>query len=176
LDIAYVKRFRMELPLWGYLPRPRLPEGYFFVPWNENLIDLHAEVHFLSFCDEIDSAIFPCFNDRNGCRYLLRQIRKKDGFFPAATWLVACAEGCCGTVQGATDQLGHGTIQNLGVMPSFRGLGLGRALLLEALRGYAEGGVTTVALEVTADNEAALRLYQSVGFRRIKTVYKTLDA
>ena len=46
---------------------------------------------------------------------------------------------------------------------------------MEALRGYAEDGVTTVALEVTADNEAALRLYQSVGFRRIKTVYKTLD-
>src|SRR5262245_21145398 len=133
LYLSYVKRFRMELDLRVPLPYPELPEGFFLVPWDENLIDVHAEVHYQSFCAEIDSSVFPCFGDRHGCQHLLREIRRKKGFCAAATWLMASAEGCCGTVQGAVDPVGFGTIQNLGVLPDYRGIGLGRALLLEAL-------------------------------------------
>jgi hypothetical protein len=175
LYLSYVKRFRMAVDLRVPVPPPRLPDGFFMVPWDENLIDVHAEVHYLSFAEEIDSSVFPCFGDRHGCRHLLREIRQKRGFRPEATWLVACAEGCCGTVQGATDPVGFGTIQNLGVLPDYRGLGLGRALLLESLRGFRACGHGQVQLEVTADNDAALRLYQGLGFRKIKTVYKTLE-
>jgi ribosomal protein S18 acetylase RimI-like enzyme len=36
-------------------------------------------------------------------------------------------------------------------------------------------GVTRVALEVTAVNDSAVRLYQRIGFRSMKTVYKAIE-
>ena len=57
------------------------------------------------------------------------EIRRKPGFLPGATWLIACAQGYVGTVQGVMDQGPIGAIQNVGVLPDFRGMGLGRALV-----------------------------------------------
>ena len=68
-----------------------------------------------------------------------------------------------------------GAIQNLGVVPSYRGLGLGRALIRQALAGFRGAGVTRVYLEVTAENAQAIRLYREAGFRRSKTLYKAVD-
>jgi ribosomal protein S18 acetylase RimI-like enzyme len=75
-------------------------------------------------------------------------------------------------VQGLIDERGIGAIQNLGVVPDHRGKGLGRALLLKALAGFAQVNAASAMLEVTARNEAAIRMYRSVGFRNHKTLYK----
>jgi ribosomal protein S18 acetylase RimI-like enzyme len=175
MSITYFKRFRMEIALQCLPPVPRLPPEYFWVPWDDALLDLHAEVHHRSFCDELDSMLFPCFGDRVGCQQLLRELCRKPGFLPAATWLVACADGCCGTVQGACDRSGYGAIQNLGVLPAHRGQGLGAALILQALAGFHQHGLSRAYLEVTAENRGAIRLYQRLGFRCIRTVYKAVD-
>jgi ribosomal protein S18 acetylase RimI-like enzyme len=53
-----------------------------------------------------------------------------------------------------------------------RGRGIGRALLTLATLGYASVDVETIQLEVTAANEAAVNLYQSMGFKRFKVIYK----
>jgi hypothetical protein len=174
MGINYFKRFRMEIDLRSPLPHAALPEGYFWVPWEDSLLDLHAEVHYRAFCDEIDSAVFPCFSDRYGCHHLLREISNKINFVPQATWLVACEEGCCGTVQATTDSKRHGAIQNIGVVPEHRGRGLGHALLLQALRGFQTLHFPRAYLEVTAENAGAIRLYYRLGFRRMKTVYKAV--
>jgi ribosomal protein S18 acetylase RimI-like enzyme len=68
-----------------------------------------------------------------------------------------------------------GAIQNLGVMPMHRGLGIGKALLANALHGFRCAGLGRAVLEVTAQNDAAVRLYRGVGFRCRKTVYKAVD-
>jgi hypothetical protein len=68
-----------------------------------------------------------------------------------------------------------GAIQNLGVIPTYRGLGLGRALIRQALEGFYQAGLRRAYLEVTADNASAIRLYREVGFRRAKTLYKAVD-
>jgi [ribosomal protein S18]-alanine N-acetyltransferase len=52
-------------------------------------------------------------------------------------------------------------IHTIGVDPAFQGQGIGRGLLAELLE-YASGGA--VFLEVRTDNEAAIGLYESVGF------------
>jgi ribosomal protein S18 acetylase RimI-like enzyme len=174
MSIAYYKRFRMEIEIFHVPLPPRLPDGYFWVAWDDALLDRHAEVQYYSFCDEIDSTVFPCFADRFGCQRLLREIRAKPGFVPEASWLVACADGYCGTVQGVRDR-NYGAIQNLGVVPGHRGRGLGRALLLQALEGFSRDGLTRVYLEVTAQNDRAVRLYRRLGFRKMKTVYKAVD-
>jgi ribosomal protein S18 acetylase RimI-like enzyme len=36
-------------------------------------------------------------------------------------------------------------------------------------------GLGAASLEVTADNARAVRLYQRLGFRRVKTVYKVVE-
>ena len=70
---------------------------------------------------------------------------------------------------------GTGAIQNLGVTPPHRGRGLGRALLLQALHGFRRTSLHRAFLEVTAQNDFALRLYRQVGFRCRKTIYKEVQ-
>jgi mycothiol synthase len=57
-----------------------------------------------------------------------------------------------------------GEIFVIGVDPSREGKGLGRALVVAGLSSLAERGVRTGMLFVDGDNEAALRLYESLGF------------
>jgi mycothiol synthase len=59
---------------------------------------------------------------------------------------------------------GIGDITALGVVPKWRGQGIGRALLIDATRWLFQQGFSKVALEVATDNPNALQLYRSVGF------------
>jgi ribosomal protein S18 acetylase RimI-like enzyme len=172
--ISYFKRFRMEIDLNALAP-VRLPEGFLWLPWDESLLEIHAEVKYLSFQDEIDSIVFPSLSSQAGCSYLMREISRKPGFRAEATWLIACGGDYCGTVQGVRERNGYGAIQNLGVVPAYRGRGLGRALLLQALHGFLLAGLGRALLEVTAQNTAAIRLYRRLGFRCRKTLYKAVE-
>ena len=192
--LRYFKRHRMELPLWrGNPPRvppdtpsclrpphtplaaPELPEGFRWLAWDDSLLALHAEVKFQSFHQHEDSLVFASLATRTGCRDLMTAIRFRVGFCAEATWLVAGPDGAVGTIQGLLDENGYGGIQNLGVVPEYRGRGLGRALLLKALAGFASVGVPRAFLEVTATNLPAVRMYRAVGFRSYKTLYRGVE-
>jgi ribosomal protein S18 acetylase RimI-like enzyme len=172
----------MEIDLTGALfPRPELPAGFSLIPWEEGLLDAHAEVKFRSFRTEIDANVFPCLGDRDGCRRLMDEISHRSGFVPEATWLAQYWPGnrpkpeVCGTIQGIMDVGGVGAVQNVGVTPAHRGFGLGTCLLYESLAGFQQVGVKRVYLEVTAQNVGAVRLYQRLGFHKMKTVYKASE-
>jgi ribosomal protein S18 acetylase RimI-like enzyme len=174
-QLRYVKRFKMEVDL-GAVPPPPVLDGCHWVAWETDLLDSHADVLFASFCREIDADVFPSFGDRDGCGMLMREMSRKPGFLPAATWLLAGPEGYLGSVQGLREVRGVGAIQNLGVVPAARGRGLGSALLLQALLGFRRAGLQIGMLEVTACNEGAIRLYRRLGFRCRKTLYKSVSA
>ena len=183
MALTYFKRFRMELDLKGrdlawnlHLP------GYDLLPWDGSLLDAHAEVKFLSFRDEIDANVFPCFSELPGCIRLMTEITHRQGFLAEATWLAAYHRGdgrppvACGTIQGIRDQrTGMGAIQNVGIVPGHRNRGLGSALLFKALEGFRQVGLTRVYLEVTAENRGAIRLYRRLGFCVVKTVFKAAE-
>jgi ribosomal protein S18 acetylase RimI-like enzyme len=173
--ITYFKRFKMELDLQSLPPVPPLPAGYRWVAWEESLLDAHAATMFGSFHEEIDAVVFPSLGDRTGSIALMHEIRRKPGFLAEATWLLATETGYCGCVQGLRDHTGLGAIQNLGVVHEHRGRGLGSGLLLQALHGFGSAGLQRAWLEVTARNEGAIRLYQRLGFRRRKTLYKAVE-
>jgi ribosomal protein S18 acetylase RimI-like enzyme len=175
MAITYYKRFRMEIDLDGAVAFSVLPQGFVWVPWDERLMEQHAEVKYRSFIGEVDAYVFPCLGDRHGCRRLMSEIRRKPGFLPGATWLIACSDGYVGTVQGVSDLGAIGAIQNVGVLRMYRGLGLGRALVRRALAGFSQAGLRQAYLEVTAENVPAVQLYRNVGFRRAKTLYKAID-
>ena len=165
-----------------------LPAGFHWLPWRDSLGLAHAEVKALSFQDETDAIIFRCLASLGGCRELMTAIRERPGFCPQATWLVATshqsecdaatglAGNCVASVQGVIDAAGHGGIQNVGVVPEFRGRGLGKALMLRALAGFVKCGAKRAYLEVTARNLSAVRMYRSLGFRCTKTVYRAVEA
>jgi ribosomal protein S18 acetylase RimI-like enzyme len=70
---------------------------------------------------------------------------------------------------------GVGWVGELGVLPRFRGSGIGRALLMEGFRALAAHGATVARLNVDGQNETgATRLYASAGMhvRREFSLYE----
>jgi ribosomal protein S18 acetylase RimI-like enzyme len=64
-------------------------------------------------------------------------------------------------------EAGEFYLDSLGVVPEYRGRGIGRALIVAMRdRAFAEGH-ERVGLIVDVDNSSAERLYQSLGFRRV---------
>lgn len=58
-----------------------------------------------------------------------------------------------------------GLFEPVGAHPDFQKKGLGKAVLLEGLRRMKTNGLETAIVCAEADNEAAIKLYESVGFR-----------
>ena len=182
MGITYFKRFRMEVDLAG-LPTeaPPLPAGYALLAWSEKLVSLHADVKFRCFCEEMDSSVFPCLGSRAGCKRLMTEIADRQGFLPSATWLIkhwpddARRPDPCATIQGFCEGERLGAIQTVGVTPEHRGMGVGAVLIWHSLNGFRTAGIKRVFLEVTAQNSGAIRLYQRLGFRKVKTVYKASE-
>lgn len=179
MGVTYYKRFRMEIDLLRVaLPEPVLTEGFTFTAWQSVLLKRHASVKHESFRGEVDSDVFPCLGEFAGCLNLMSEIVQRASFVPQATWLISTglhgAEDA-GTIQGIIQLGGWGAVQNVGVPPEFRGLGLGRALILKCLHGFLEARVPRVYLEVTARNTPAVALYRSVGFRLARTTYKAVE-
>jgi len=179
MSLQFFKRFRMEFDLRQPFPSADLPAEFLWRPWNPAEVDRHAWVKFLSFRDEVDSEVFPCLGDYNGCFRLMREIADQSVFAPAATWLILSQHGTdsldCGTIQGLAVTEALGAIQNVGVAPEFRRHGIGRALVLRALDGFRAQGLKRVYLEVTAANLPAVQLYLSLGFRVTRTMYRSAE-
>jgi len=181
MGLTYFKRYRMEIDLAGRdFSIPKLEWPYRLLPWDDSLLESHAEAKYLSFRSEIDANVFPCLGELAGCHRLMHEIRLKEGFLPEATWL-AVYEGAngsrelCGTIQGIRDASSMGAIQNLGITPERRNVGLGTMLMRQALQGFRSAGLDRAFLEVTAQNDGAIRLYQRIGFERARTVYKAVE-
>jgi ribosomal protein S18 acetylase RimI-like enzyme len=157
-----------------------LRPGYEMLPFSEGLIRQHATAKYESFKNELDSNVFPCLGNADGCLRLMKEIASRHGFVPEATWLCQHHDTesktihPVGTIQGI-ELDGWGAIQNIGVHPRHRNRGLGGQLLLRAAQGFYEAGLKGMHLEVTTDNTAAIRFYQRIGFRKAEVVYKAAE-
>ncbi|MFQ3649098.1 MAG: GNAT family N-acetyltransferase [Gemmataceae bacterium] len=169
--VDYHKRFRMERELSG-LPERLTPAGYTFLAWQVHWLEAHAEVLAACFAGATDAQIFPTLGSREGCLQLMTEVVRRRDFLPEATWLLVGPNGPCGSIQALRERTGLVAIQNIGIRPEEQNRGLGRALLLHLLHALQQAGHARVQLEVTVSNTPALRLYQSLGFRRSKVVYK----
>ena len=85
---------------------------------------------------------------------------------PEVTLFVAREEGValgCGAYQLQGD--GSAEVKSMFVVPQARGRGIGRAILA-AIEQALRGRVTMLRLETGIKQDAAIRLYESAGFRR----------
>ena len=85
---------------------------------------------------------------------------------PDVTLFVAREGGVvlgCGAYRLQGD--GSAEVKSMFVMPEARGRGIGRAILA-AIEDAVRGQVTTLRLETGIRQDAAIRLYESAGFRR----------
>lgn len=64
---------------------------------------------------------------------------------------------------------GESQIYNIAVAPEFRKQSIGEALLDHMVRKSEELGLSIITLEVRAGNEAAMALYEKMGFRNVGT-------
>jgi len=162
------------------LPEPTLPEGYEWRGWHPVLTEAHSLAKWRSFDGELDAQLFASLNTLPGCRRLMSDISLRRGFVPQATWLIVQPATefrtitPCATIQGVTRGWWTGSIQNVGVVPEHRGLGLGQALVVQSLLGFRKRGLKRVSLQVTAENGPAVELYTRLGFHHTRTTYKEI--
>ncbi|RBM17838.1 mycothiol synthase [Streptomyces sp. PT12] len=164
---------QMRRPLTGLaLPDPALPEGVAartFAPGED-------EEAWLA----VNAAAFAHHPEQGALTLDDLAAREAEPWFDPAGFFLAVREAD-GTILGfhwtkAHAAEGLGEVYVVGVAPQAQGLGLGRALTVIGLRHLAADPVLdTAMLYVDADNAAALRVYESLGFRTHETdlMYRT---
>ena len=152
--------FRMRRGLEDPVPAPELPAGVrlrAFVPGAD-------EKAFL----QVNNAAFDWHPEQGGWTVADVELREREPWFDAAGFLLAvdAEDRLLGfhwtKVHGGAEPIGE--VYVLGVDPAARGLRLGTALTLAGLQHLRERGLTRVMLYVESDNDAAVRLYEHLGF------------
>jgi ribosomal protein S18 acetylase RimI-like enzyme len=72
--------------------------------------------------------------------------------------------GWCDVVRNPREGFRHVGRLGMGLLPGYRGRGLGRQLVAQAVRAARQAGIERVELEVFASNERAIALYRALGF------------
>ena len=72
--------------------------------------------------------------------------------------------GWCDIVRNPREGFRHVGRLGMGLLPDYRGRGLGRQLVAQAVRAARQAGIERVELEVFASNERAIALYRALGF------------
>lgn len=84
---------------------------------------------------------------------------------PLARYIVAVSDGRIVGFGGLWVVVDQGHIIDVAVHPEFRRRGIGRALVTAMINDSKTEGVVAHTLEVRESNEAALKLYEELGFR-----------
>ncbi|MDF3300326.1 mycothiol synthase [Streptomyces tropicalis] len=161
---------QMRRPLTGAdLPEPKLPDGVTvraFAPGEDDAAWLALNAEAFAHHPEQGSLTQRDLDDRKAQPWFDPQgffLAERDGRLVGFHWTKVHAE----------EQLGE--VYVLGVRPGVQGGGLGKALTLVGLRHLAAQGLPTAMLYVDADNQAAVSVYERLGFTTYETdlMYRT---
>ncbi len=168
--------WQMRRSLFAEVEAPRLPEGVRLREFRPGVDD----TAWLA----LNARAFVHLPDQGGWTERDLRARMAEPWFEPAGFLVAerVSDGAMlgfhwtkvhgGHSHGGTDEHHHdaiGEVYVLGVDPAAHGSGLGAALTLAGLRHLRARGLDQVMLYVDQTNEAAIRLYERLGFARWST-------
>ena len=183
---SYLRRF-MSLGLKGSkraaIPERRsesAPEGRWvredieLTPWQKRFNNDAAEMLYQSYQKHVDALINDQYASVIGATRLIENIFHNQGCGDFLTHVSRMAvhrptQKLAGilTVTRVRPRTAH--IPQVGVGPSFQGLGLGTAMMQAAFQDLRDDGFEQVTLTVTDANAGAVRLYQRLGFETFKT-------
>lgn len=157
--------YRMEIELAGRTFEPRLPAGASIRSAGDDEDELLHDLGQRSFADHWGFVPSP----PDEWRHWMRNV----GPFDPALWFVGEVQGepagvalCSPTYHGEPD---GGWVSTLGVLPAFRGRGLGTALLTHVFAEFQRRGRRRVGLGVDAENTTgAVALYERAGMRVVR--------
>ncbi|HET6261920.1 MAG TPA: GNAT family N-acetyltransferase [Chloroflexia bacterium] len=164
--------FKMARDLNEPIPEPVLPEGYTLrhtegpseaAPW--------VEMFNLSFIDHWNHHDESAESHAHWLSTNPNYVKERDlvAIAPDGTWAAFCFSMIYPEDNEARGRK-EGWIDILGTRRGYRKMGLGTAMLLAGMRTLKEGGMDTAVLGVDAENPSgALRLYESVGFKQVRS-------
>ncbi len=178
---SYLRRF-MSLSLDGHrrgarvepgAQKPWVREGIELIAWDKRYHDEAAELLYQSYREHVDAMINDQYASVMGATRLIENIFHNQGCGDFLSRVSRMAihrptQRLAGilTVTEVRPRTAH--IPQVGVGPSFQGLGVGTALMEAAFQDLAEEGLEQVTLTVTDANAGAVRLYQRLGFETFK--------
>lgn len=119
---------------------------------------------------EVNNRAFSWHPDQSNWTLAQLEAKQAEPWFDAEGFLLHERDGrlagFCWTKIHADERPQLGEIFVIGVDPDFQGLGLGRALVLAGLDWLGRQGLRNGVLWVEASNDAALALYDDLGFER----------
>ncbi|HUO35099.1 MAG TPA: GNAT family N-acetyltransferase [Candidatus Acidoferrum sp.] len=151
-----------------------LSPGLRIESWSDRNLDSAARLIQLAYAGHVDAEINDQYRSEIGGMRFLRNIVLLPGcgqFLPEASFLVRPASGepPIGMVLTSTVDAGVGHTTQVCVKPGHQSHGVGRQLMEHSIRALARRGFRYLSLTVTAANSGAVRLYESLGFRTIKS-------
>ena len=153
----------MRRPAELRLPGVPIPEGFTLRPLaGEAEVKDYVELH------------RAAFQTRNMTVEWRARTLRSAGYVPDLDCVAVAPDGrlaafCIGWLDRAFSPP-RGQIEPMGVHPDYRHMGLGQALLAEVLCRLQAHGAAHVYVETDRERNAALALYQSLGFRLVREV------
>lgn len=86
---------------------------------------------------------------------------------PLSLWLVAVDEDCVAGYVGSQSVMGESDMMNIAVSPNYRRQGVAEALVEELACRLKDKGNHCLTLEVRSSNNAAIALYEKLGFAQV---------
>lgn len=163
--------FRYDHSSWRFvldptrtLPRPELSALV--------LLDDYRDEDILPYIELINTTFLDHPTPLRVTREQIEHVHGQPQFDPAAIAILRDAQGqmiaFCATGVDRDVDPAVGEIKLVGVLPLYRGRGLGRWLLIWGIQRLRSIGIDTIELSVDAENENAVKLYRSVGFEPVE--------
>lgn len=169
------RRQFMLLEFPGASPfRAQSQNGLRVETWSDKFLEPCAKLIQRAYTDHVDSEINDQYRTEVGAMKFLRNIVLLPGcgqFCPEASFVVrpGPSETPIGMVLTSTVAPGIGHTTQICVLPGYQKNGLGRCLMEASLAALRDRAYRALTLTVTATNENAVRLYENLGFKTVKT-------
>ena len=155
---------RMGIDLGGRRPSPPLPDGVELRPFDRT-------AHAAAVKDALDVAFTGHYAYEPLPFERWRDEQLGSPFFRDGTMFVAWSGDAVAGAALCFDEPDQGWVRHLGVLPEWRGRGLGAALLGVVFDRFAEQGKARVELGVDTENATnATRLYERAGMETVRHI------
>jgi mycothiol synthase len=152
---ALVMRRDLQMPL----PNCPFPSGVTLTNWQRELGEQFFQAYHAAFRER------PGFPNPAAQEWITGYFENEN---IKSEWSLLALDGetPAGFVFGSVERPG-GYIVQIGVIPEYRGQGLGAALMMESLKRMQAAGITVAQLEVNVNNPSAISVYKQLGFTTI---------